>query len=129
MTIPGKLMPHELVTEYRGVFFSGILISDLWAKDLEEFNLPKFVVQYVELGSAGSVEGIGSEFVETVGGQSFDDLDELYKYLQELKNSKKKAVIKLKDFASGGGNYFYYLETSLDIEDLKFVGGLGNNSP
>ena len=128
MTIPGKLMPHELVTEYRGVFFSGILISDLWAKDLEEFNLPKFVVQYVELGSAGSVEGIGSEFVETVGGQSFDDLDELYKYLQELKNSNKKAVIKLKDFASGGENYFYYLETSLDIEDLKFVGGLENIS-
>ena len=129
MTIPGKLMPHELVTEYRGVFFSGILISDLWARDLDEFNLPKFVVQYVELGSAASIEGVGgAEYVETIGGQSFNHLDELYQYLQELKNSNKKAVIKLKYFADGGESYFYYLEASLRVEDLKIISSRNTSS-
>jgi serine protease Do len=127
MTIPGKLIPHGLVTEKRGVYFSGILIADHWARDLDDFNLPTFVVHSVEPGSPASVEGIdGLEFVETIGGQSFVELDDLYKYLQELKGKHKKAIIKLKSFAEGGKSYLYYFEISLDVEDLMFIGGRAN---
>jgi len=124
MTIAGKLTPYELATDKRGVFFSGILIADHWAIDLDDFTLPNFIVHSVESGSAASVEGVsGLEFLETVGGRSFDDLDELYKYLQELKNTNKKAVIKLKEFADAGESYLDYFEISVDVEDLKIIGG------
>ena len=124
MTIPGKLAPRGLVTERRGIYFSGILIADHWAIDLDDFSLPTFIVHSVESGSAASAEGIGEdEFVETVGGQSFDDLNELYKYLQGLKDANKKAVIKLKSFADGGKSYLNYFEISVDVEDLMIIGG------
>ena len=100
------------------------MIADHWAIDLDDFTLPNFIVHSVESGSAASVEGVcGLEFVETVGGRSFDDLDELYKYLQELKNTNKKAVIKLKEFADAGESYLDYFEISVDVEDLKIIGG------
>ena len=128
MTIPGKLAPRGLVTERRGIYFSGILIADHWAIDLDDFSLPTFIVHSVEPGSAASVEGIGEdEFVETVGGQSFDDLNELYKYLQGLKDANKKAVIKLKSFADGGKSYLIYFEISVDVEDLMIIGGINSS--
>ena len=122
MIIPGKLIPHKLVTEYRGVFFSGILISDHWARDLDDFRLPKFSIHYVESGSVASMEGVsGMEYVETFGGQSFDDLDKLYNYLQGLNETNKKVVIKLKSFAGSGETFLDYYEISLPVVDLKFV--------
>lgn len=127
MITPGKLTPHGLVTERRGVFFSGILIADHWARDLNDFSLPKFMVHSVEAGSPASIEGIDeSEFMETIGGRSFLDLDDLYEYLQELKEEHKKAVIKLKYFTEEGDSYLDYFEISLDVEDLMFIGGRKN---
>jgi serine protease Do len=129
MTIPGKLIPHELVTEYRGVFFSGILVSDHWARDLDDFKLPKFTVHSVEPGSAASIEGVtGNEFVETFGGQSFDDLDKLYSYLQELKKTNKEVTITLKSFADTGESFLDYYEISMPIENIKLVGHHGNTA-
>jgi S1-C subfamily serine protease len=129
ITIPGKLLPHELVTEAKGLFFSGILISDHWFRDMEELNLPKFIVHYVESGSAASVEGISqSDYVVSIGGQSFDDLNEIYKYLQVLQNTNKKAVIKLKAASGSSGGFFSYIESSLKVEELMIIGGNENNS-
>ena len=117
------------MTEAKGLFFSGILISDHWFRDMEELNLPKFIVHYVESGSAASVEGISqSDYVVSIGGQSFDDLNEIYKYLQVLQNTNKKAVIKLKAASGSSGGFFSYIESSLKVEELMIIGGNENNS-
>jgi serine protease Do len=125
VAVTGKLEPREIVTERKGVFFSGILISDEWMEDSRELTLPKFVIHSVESSSAGQMEGASVySFVSSVDGKKFKDLDALFEILSKLKKQGKKAIIKLKSFNEDSSKgYFDYNVISLDVEGLKYVNG------
>jgi serine protease Do len=125
IAVVGKLEPREMVTERKGIFFSGILISEEWMEDSRELELPEFVIHSVESSSTGRMEGAGKySFVSSVDGKQFEDLDTLYKLLSKLKEHSKKAVVKLRSFNEDSSNgYFDYNVISLGVEDLKYING------
>ena len=127
ITVKGLLEPHRLVTEERGVQFSGLFISEYWTKDFKELNLPRLTVHYVESGSMAENEGVQSiDFINSVGGESFDNLDDLYSYLNKLKSNEEKVVMKFKRVGSEGVSFFSYYEISIDIDDLKLLNQVSN---
>ena len=125
VAVVGKLDPREMVTERKGVFFSGVLISEEWMEDSRELKLPEFVIHSVESGSTGQMEGASVySFVLSIDGKQFENLDTLFEILEKLKEQYKKVVVKLKSFNEDSSKgYFDYNVISLDVEDLKFVNG------
>jgi serine protease Do len=125
VAVVGKLEPREMITERKGVFFSGVLISKEWMEDSVELKLPEFVIHSVEPSSTGRMEGASKySFVSSVDGKQFKDLGTLFEILSKLKEQGKKAVVKLKSFNEDSSRgYFDYNVISLDVEDLKYVNG------
>jgi|TARA_B100000959_G_scaffold140126_1_gene147243 S1-C subfamily serine protease len=122
ITVKGHLEPHKLVTDERGIQFSGLFISEYWTKDFGELDLPSLTIHYVEPGSIAEDEGVQSiDFIKSVGEKSFDKLDDLYNYLYKLNNNKEKVVLKFKRVGGEGISFFSYYEISIEVNDLKFV--------
>jgi serine protease Do len=125
VAVVGKLEPREMITERKGVFFSGVLISEEWMEDSVELKLPEFIIHSVEPSSTGRMEGVSKySFVSSVDGKQFKDLDALFEILLKLKEHGKKAIIKLKSFNEDSSRgYFDYNVISLDVEDLRYING------
>ncbi len=123
--VAGKLDPRDLLTDRKGVFFSGVLISEEWMEDSRELKLPEFVIHSVESSSTGQMEGFGKySFISSVDGKQFESLDALFEILSKLKELGKKAVVKLKSFNEDSSRgYFDYNVISVDVEDLKYING------
>jgi serine protease Do len=123
--VVGKLDPRDLVTDRKGVFFSGVLISEEWMEDSRELKLPEFVIHSVESSSTGQMEGFGKySFISSVDGKQFEGLDDLFEILSKLKELGKKAVVKLKSFNEDSSRgYFDYNVISVDVENLKYING------
>ena len=123
--VVGKLDPRDLITDRKGVFFSGVLISEEWMEDSRELKLPEFVIHSVESSSTGQMEGFGKySFISSVDGKQFEGLDDLFEILLKLKELGKKAVVKLKSFNEDSSRgYFDYNVISVDVENLKYING------
>jgi serine protease Do len=123
--VVGKLDPRDLITDRKGVFFSGVLISEEWMEDSRELKLPEFVIHSVESSSTGQMEGFGKySFISSVDGKQFEGLDDLFEILSKLKELGKKAVVKLKSFNEDSSRgYFDYNVISVDVENLKYING------
>jgi serine protease Do len=121
--VVGKLDPRDLITDRKGVFFSGVLISEEWMEDSRELKLPEFVIHSVESSSTGQMEGFGKySFISSVDGKQFEGLDDLFEILSKLKELGKKAVVKLKSFNEDSSRgYFDYNVISVDVKDLKYI--------
>ena len=123
--VVGKLDPRDLITDRKGVFFSGVLISEEWMEDSRELKLPEFVIHSVESSSTGQMEGFGKySFISSIDGKQFESLDALFEILSKLKELGKKAVVKLKSFNEDSSRgYFDYNVISVDVENLKYING------
>jgi serine protease Do len=123
--VVGKLDPRDLITDRKGVFFSGVLISEEWMEDSRELKLPEFVIHSVESSSTGQMEGFGKySFISSVDAKQFEGLDDLFEILSKLKELGKKAVVKLKSFNEDSSRgYFDYNVISVDVENLKYING------
>jgi len=122
--ISGKLETHDLITDRKGIFVSGMLISNrlLYRDDLE-INLPKFDIQFIQPGSIARNALISSDqMLESINGKVFESLDNLYTFFEE--HEGKEVKIKLSTFEGSDEYYLTHYEHTLPVSDLELIGGV-----
>ena len=124
--ISGKLETHDLVTDRKGIFVSGMLISNrsTWRDD-PVVTRPKFDIQFVQAGSPAEDAMIDNdEYLESLNGKVFESLDDLYTFFKE--HEDKEAKFKLSSVTRGADEkyYFTHYEHTLPVSDLEFIGGV-----
>ena len=123
--ISGKLETYDLVTDRKGIFVSGMLISNraMWRDD-PVITRPKFDIQFVQAGSPAEDSMIDNdEYLESLNGKVFESLDDLYTFFKE--HEGKEAKFKLSSVTRGADKsyYFTHYEHTLLVSDLEFIGG------
>ena len=93
--ISGKLETHDLITDRKGIFVSGMLISNRSKyRDDPLLYLPKFDIHFVQRGSIAQNALITSDqILESVNGKTFESLEGLYTFFKE--HEDKEVKIKL----------------------------------
>jgi S1-C subfamily serine protease len=127
MQLSGKISPAPKVTERQGVYVSGVLMAPWGIRDWPaELKLSPLVVHSVETGSIGDNAKINFlDILIGIDGQPINNLKELFSALQTANEKKQAVKIKLKrssESDSYSDRYYDYLERSLTIEDLKYIG-------
>ena len=122
--ISGKLERHDSVINRKGIFVSGMLISNFWVRDKPVRDLPEFFIHFVQPGSFAEGELITSNmYLDSINGKFFKTLGDLYAYFKEYEDKE----IKIRLISNRGSNSNYYLthyEHSLPVRDLEFIGGV-----
>jgi S1-C subfamily serine protease len=127
MQLSGKISPAPKVTERQGVYVSGVLMAPWGIRDWPaELKLSPLVVHHVETGSIGDNAKIQTlDILISIDGQPITHLKALFSVLQTAKEKKQAVKIKLKRFSETDNfsdRYYDYLERSLTIEELKYIG-------
>jgi len=121
--LQGQWEPAPLVTERKGVVFSGILLSTLDYRDQFQISLPPIIVHDVLEGSEGENEGIKYwDFLVSLDQRSFPSLEAVYNYLHQVKTQSNKVNIKVKRFSTLEDRLYDYEQRSLSVVDLQFIG-------
>ncbi len=123
LELSGKLNPIPRITDRVGISVSGVLIAPWGIRDWYELKLPRFMVHYVEAGSVGDNEKIqvGDSLV-ALDGKEINDLKELFAHLQAAQTKASGVRMKLKRFSSLDDRLYDYLERTLTVEELKYIG-------
>jgi len=122
--ISGKLETHDLITDRKGIFVSGMLISNRSKyRDDPLLYLPEFDIHFVQSGSIAENALIDSDqILESVNGKTFESLENLYTFFKE--NEDKEVKIKLSTFEGSDKYYLTHYEHTLPITDVKLIGGV-----
>ena len=88
--ISGKLETHDLITDRKGIFVSGMLISNrAMMRDDPVVNLPKFDIHFVQSGSIAENALIDSDqMLESVNGKTFKSLEGYILFLKNMRIKK-----------------------------------------
>ena len=119
--ISGKLEPENFITERRGLFFSGVLISSHTWRDQPEVNYPPLFIHYVEQGSLAEIKGIAYAHLYSVDGKKFKTLENLHDHLLNWQKIKKKVKFKLMKTSNNATTIFKYFEVPLEIQGLMVI--------
>ena len=122
--ISGKLETHDLITDRKGIFVSGMLISNRSKyRDDPLLYLPKFDIHFVQRGSIAQNALITSDqILESVNGKTFESLEGLYTFFKE--HEDKEVKIKLSTFRGSDKYYLTHYEHTLPISDVELIGGV-----
>ena len=122
--ISGKLETHDLITDRKGIFVSGMLISNRSKyRDDHLLHLPEFDIQFVQKGSRAENAVISSDqMLESVNGETFESLEGLYTFFKE--HEDKEVKIKLSTLRGSTKYYLTHYEHTLPITDVELIGGV-----
>jgi len=106
----------------RGIYFSGMLLTNNPFKDGELHNLEKaWLVNSTDSSSLAQSEGLGTwDIITAIDGKVFSNIDELYRYLSK-KDEGDKINLAVKQITYGYERAFDYYDKELSMEDLKMV--------
>ena len=117
---PVKVVPDPL--KVRSVNFSGLVIGRPWMLDDFDVNSDKhLIVEWVESAEEASLSGIAvADYIVSVDGRRFSELDALYSYLKSLpEDVVVEFMVKRRATAA---EYFYeYHQISLARTKLDWV--------
>ena len=117
---PVKVVPDPL--KVRSINFSGLVIGRPWMLDDFDVNSGNdLVVEWYETAEEASLSGIAvADYIVTVDGRRFSELDALYTYLNELpEDAVVEFIVKRRATAA---EYFYeYHQISLARTKLGWV--------
>lgn len=119
--ISGKLEPQNLITDRKGIFFSGALVSGNEWRDQPEVNYPLLFIHYIEEGSLAEIKGMAYAYLYSVDGMKIRTLEKLHEYLMNSQKKKKKVTFKLMKTSSSATSIFKYFEVPLEIQDLMIL--------
>ena len=124
--ISGKLETHDLVTDKKGIFVSGMLISNRsMLRDDPVVTRPKFDIQFVQAGSPAEDSMIDvDEYLESLNGKVFESLDDLYNFLKEHEGKEVKFKLSSRSRGADKKYFFTHYEHTLPVSDLKIIGGV-----
>lgn len=118
--ISGRLDPAPLVTTRTGVLFAGILLAPSRYVDQQEAGLDKGLMVH---SVSGSSPVNPSDMVIAVDGKPFDDVKELYAYLQPLAKDGKSVVLDVRWLAQDTTRIFDYAAVAVPVKDLQIIQG------
>ncbi|HSD61426.1 MAG TPA: PDZ domain-containing protein [Burkholderiales bacterium] len=122
VTLPGKLTTAPRVTEQRGVFFSGILLGEVDVKDVKSLPLSRVMVHSVERGSIAEFNDVEkNDVLDALDGKTVGTLNGVMEQLQAAHKARRPVTLTFKRL-SGGDALFHYLERSLEITGLGWIG-------
>jgi serine protease Do len=117
---PLNVAPDPL--KARSINFSGLIIGRPWMLDDFDVNSDKhLIVEWVESAEEASLSGIAvADYIVSVDGRRFSDLDALYNYLNDL---PEDAVVEfmVKRRATAAEYFYEYHQISLARTKLGWV--------
>jgi C-terminal processing protease CtpA/Prc len=124
VTVAGRLNPAPGVMERNGVYAAGILFAPMNLRDDRELNLDQpLMVHSVEDGTLGeSLEIEKWDMLVSVNGRPVEGLSNLYARLEAADRGGKAVTFVFKRWSGDRDRVYDYLERSMDIDDLEFVG-------
>ena len=124
MTITGRLEPAARVIERNGVYAAGILFAPMNLRDGRELNLGlPLMVHSVEDGTLGqSLEIAEWDMLVSVNGYPVEDLSNLYERLGAADRNGEAVSFVFKRWSNDRNRIYDYLERSMEIDNLQFVG-------
>ena len=124
ITITGRLNPTGRITERRGVYVSGVLFGPANFRDQRELNLAQpLMVHSVGWGSMGeSLEIEKWDVVVRMNGQAVNGLADLYQQFETARKDDRPVVLVLKRWSTKQDHVYDYVERTVAIEDLEFIG-------
>ncbi len=124
VTVAGRLNPAAGVMERNGVYAAGILFALMNLRDDRELNLGQpLMVHSVEDGTLGESLEIGKwDMLVSVNGRPVEGVSDLYARLEAADRSGKAVSFVFKRWSGDLDRVYDYLERSMDIDDLQFVG-------
>jgi S1-C subfamily serine protease len=115
-----KVVPDPL--KVRSINISGLIIGRPWMLDDFDVNSDKhLVVEWLESAEEASLSGIAvADYIVSVDGRRFSDLDALYNYLNDL---PEDAVVEfmVKRRATAAEYFYEYHQISLARTKLDWV--------
>lgn len=122
VALPGRLTAAPRVTEQRGLFFSGILLGAIDVKDVKSLPLSRVMVHSVERGSIAEFNDVEkNDVLDAVDGKPVGTLDGVMEQLQAAHKAGRPVTLTFKRL-SGGDALFHYLERSLRVGSLGWIG-------
>jgi S1-C subfamily serine protease len=122
--VEGRLEPASRVIEQNGVFAAGILFGRMGWRDSRELNLAlPIMVHSVEYGTLGeSLEIEEWDMLVSVDGKPVEDLNNLYDRLEAADRARESVHFVFKRWSNERDRVYDYIERTMAIEDLEFVG-------
>jgi serine protease Do len=121
IALNGQKPPLPRVMDQRGVYASGVLFGPITVRDAHEIGLRGFMVHHVEPGSIGQAQEVArSDVLEAVDGKPVTDLDELFGWLRDAANERRRVELTLKRLV-GGEFAFSYSQRRLFVRALEMV--------
>ena len=124
VTVTGRLEPAARVIDRKGVYAAGILFAPIGFRDGVELNLGQpLMVHSVEAGTLGeSLEIENWDMLVSVDGYAVESLNDLYVRLDAAGGAEEPAVLVFKRWSGERDRIYDYVERSMEIQDLEFVG-------
>ncbi|MFV1980275.1 MAG: trypsin-like peptidase domain-containing protein, partial [Rhodothermia bacterium] len=124
VTVTGRLEPAARVIDRKGVYAAGILFAPIGFRDGVELNLGfPLMVHSVEAGTLGeSLEIETWDMLVSVDGYAVESLNDLYVRLDAAGGADEPAVFVFKRWSGERDRIYDYVERSMEIQDLEFVG-------
>ena len=123
LLLSGSLPVVKKLLDRRIVYASGVVFGLRTRFAAAEINLSRVVSCYIEEGALGRSAGFQrGDAIESIDGESVQDLDQVYRLLNQARAAGRPASIVTKRVAGPQGRAFFaYLEISLPIEGLRWV--------
>ena len=130
ITVNGRLRPVGRITERKGGYLSGLLFGPAGFRDNRELNVQQpLMVHWVNWGSLGeSLEIEKWDVLVKLDGQPVRGLGDLYDRVQAAQEADKPITLVLKRWSSEYDQLYDYVERTVVIEDLEFVGPVPNEN-
>lgn len=120
-TITLEIKPRPPVVGTKGIYFSGMLITTNNLLDRKNNNFSDtWVINSVESGTpAQSHELAAWDYITTIDGQVFSDIEQLYSYLNTESNNDVNLLIKR--ISDSQSRYYDYYEVDVHINNLRMI--------
>lgn len=123
LLLSGSLPGVQNLLDRKIVYTSGVVFGQRTRFDAAEVNLGEIVSCFIQEGSLGRSAGFQrGDAIETIDGASVQELDQVYRLLDQARAAGRPASVVAKRVAGLRGRAFFaYREISLPVEDLRWV--------
>ncbi|MHC4070921.1 MAG: trypsin-like peptidase domain-containing protein [Planctomycetota bacterium] len=130
ITLTGKLYPVGHVAARRGVYVSGALFARAGFRDKKELNLTQpLMAHHVDRGSLAESLDIGKwDILVSIDGQPVGGLTNLHERISAARQDERPVTLVLKRWSKKNDQVYDYIERTMVIEELEFVGSAPNKS-
>lgn len=108
----------------RGIYFSGLLVGPTSFRDEAEVNLANpLMIHGVDSASYAEMAGAADwDFIVSVDGTKFEDLDVLHEYLLGAARDEHEITVITRNIGEDEDQYYKYRKFVVPVVDLRIIG-------